>query len=190
MMRVLETGEFEPVGSSRTHRADVRILSATNAPIGQEVAEGRFRQDLLYRLNTVEIHLPPLRERREDIPLLARFFLDRHSRHYRKAVTNLDASAMHALLEYPWPGNVRELDHMVERAVLMAREDRIRVGDLGFRSSGEANRILDDMSLDEAERAHIQRAISRYNGNMSEAAKALGLSRSALYRRLEKHALQ
>ena len=122
---MLETGEFERVGSSRTRRVDVRILSATNADLRQEVAAGRFRQDLLFRLNTIEIRLPPLRERREDIPLLAAHFLRQHAQRYRKPRRAASTpTPLQALLDHPWPGNVRELDHAVERAVLMAQRRR------------------------------------------------------------------
>ena len=133
LLRVLETGEFERVGSSKTRRADVRVLSATNADLHQAMEEGRFRQDLLFRLNTVEIHLPPLRERREDIPLLAEYYLQQHSQHYRKRVTHFEDAAMDALQNYSWPGNVRELNHVAERAILMAEGASVRATDLGLR---------------------------------------------------------
>src|SRR5580693_1992237 len=134
MLRVLEVGEMERVGSSRTKRVDVRVISATNALLDAEVQAGRFRQDLLFRLNTIEIHLPPLRERREDIPALAAHFLGTHARRYRKALQGFDPPAMQALLENPWQGNVRELNHVVERAVLMAQDNVVRSGDLGLRA--------------------------------------------------------
>jgi DNA-binding NtrC family response regulator len=186
LLRVLETGEFERVGSSRTMRADVRLLSATNANLAAEVSAGRFRQDLLFRLNTIEIRVPPLRERREDIPLLARHFLEAHARRYRKRLSGFDAEALEALLAHSWPGNVRELDHAVERAVLMATGDRIRPADLALRRGAETARI-EDLSLEEVEALLVRKAMSRFGGNVSHAARALGLSRSALYRRLEKY---
>jgi DNA-binding NtrC family response regulator len=186
LLRVLETGEFERVGSSRTMRADVRLLSATNANLAAEVSAGRFRQDLLFRLDTIEIRVPPLRERREDIPLLARHFLEAHARRYRKRLSGFDAEALEALLAHSWPGNVRELDHAVERAVLMATGDRIRPADLALRRGAETARI-EDLSLEEVEALLVRKAMSRFGGNVSHAAKALGLSRSALYRRLEKY---
>jgi DNA-binding NtrC family response regulator len=186
LLRVLETGDFERVGSSRTIRADVRILSATNADLHAAVASGRFRQDLLFRLNTIEVHVPALAQRREDIPLLARSFLEAHARRYRRNVTGFDAAALEALLAHPWPGNVRELDHAVERAVLMGSDDKIRVGDLGLRRGAEATR-LEDLSLEEVEGLLVHKAMDRFDGNVSQAARALGLSRSALYRRLEKY---
>jgi DNA-binding NtrC family response regulator len=186
LLRVLETGEFERVGSSRTMRADVRILSATNADLHAAVAAGRFRQDLLFRLNTIEVRVPPLRQRREDIPLLAAQFLDAHARRYGKRVGGFEAAALELLLAHPWPGNVRELDHAVERAVLMAAGDRIRAADLGLRRGGESPR-LEELSLEEVENLLVRKAMDRFGGNVSQAARALGLSRSALYRRLEKH---
>jgi DNA-binding NtrC family response regulator len=189
LLRVVETGDFERVGSSRTRRADVRLLSATNADLHQEVAAGRFRQDLLFRLNTIEIRLPPLRERRDDIPLLARHFLEQHARRYRRSVARLDAAALKALDEHPWPGNVRELDHVLERAVLMAPGPEIRVADLGLRAAGEGASRLDEMSLEEVEVFLIRKALQRFDGNVSRAADALGLSRSALYRRLQRYGL-
>jgi DNA-binding NtrC family response regulator len=189
LLRVIETGEFERLGSSRTRRVDVRIISATNADLDGEVESGRFRQDLLFRLNTIEIRLPPLRARREDIPALAAQFLERHARRYRKRLTGFETTALQALAEHAWPGNVRELDHAVERAVLMARGSAIKAVDLGLRSIRETSVQLDDMSLEEVESLLIQKAMTRYDGNVSQAAKALGLSRSALYRRVQRHGL-
>jgi DNA-binding NtrC family response regulator len=189
LLRVLESGEMERVGSSQTKRVDVRIISATNADLNQEVSDGRFRQDLLFRLNTVEIHIPPLRERRQDIPPLATLFLSRYAERYRKAVKSFDAAAMQAMLEYSWPGNVRELDHAVERAILLANGDMIRVGDLSLRAAREVTQRLEDLSLEEVESLLIRKAIDRYGGNISQAADALGLSRSALYRRLQKYGI-
>jgi DNA-binding NtrC family response regulator len=187
LLRVVEAGEFERVGSSRTRRADVRLISATNADLAAEVAAGRFRQDLLFRLNTIEIHVPPLRERREDIPRLARHFLEVHGRRYRRALGGFDAEAERALADHRWPGNVRELDHAVERAVLMARGERVQAADLGLRRAAEPSGRLEDMSLEDVERVLIEKALSRHGGNVSRAAAALGLSRSALYRRLQRH---
>ena len=190
LLRVLETGDFERVGSSKTKRADVRILSATNSDLDREVGEGRFRQDLLFRLNTIEIHMPPLRDRRSDIKALAETFLEHHARHYRKNIQSFDDKALSALEDFPWPGNIRELDHAIERAVLMAQGKTIKVSDLGLRAVSEDGvGTLEDMNLDEVERLLIQKALARYNGNVSHAAKALGLSRSALYRRLERYRL-
>ncbi len=190
LLRVLESGEFEPVGSSRTHRVDVRILSATNANLAEEVAAARFRQDLLYRLKTVEIRIPPLRERPEDIPLLAAHFLHRHAGKYRKDLTDFDSASMRILMEHPWPGNVRELDHTVERAVLMARGSSIQASDLGLESRSRREPKFGDMTLEQVEQMLIRDALSRFQGDVSKAAEALGLSRAALYRRLEKYEIQ
>jgi DNA-binding NtrC family response regulator len=184
LLRVLQTRDVERVGSSRVKRVDVRILSATNADLRDEVLAGRFREDLLFRINTIEIALPALRDRREDILPLARHFLDRHAQRYGRRGLTLDAGAAQAMLTHGWPGNVRELDHAVERGVLLAQGTAVRAGDLGLRSPGPPAR-LEDLTLAEAERAIIERALSRFGGNVSQAAKALGLSRSALYRRLE-----
>jgi DNA-binding NtrC family response regulator len=191
LLRVLQSGEFERVGSSKTRRVDVRIISATNADLRAEVSGGRFREDLLFRLNTVELRLPPLRDRREDIPLLAAFFLGQHSRRYGKRASGFHPDAMRTLLNYGWPGNVRELAHAIERATLLAESDSIRAGDLalGGGSGGAAPQRLEDLSLEELERLFVTKALERYEGNVSRAAEALGLSRSALYRRLEKHGL-
>jgi DNA-binding NtrC family response regulator len=189
LLRVLETGEFEPVGSSRTRRVDVRIISATNADLQSEVEAGRFRQDLLFRLNTIEIRIPPLRDRVDDIPVLAQHFLLQHAHRYRKDIRNFDPAAMALLRRHPWPGNVRELDHSVERAVLMAQDTILRPEDLGLRAVKEGNTRLEEMSLEDVEFFLIRKALERYDGNVSRAAKALGLSRSALYRRLQRHNL-
>jgi DNA-binding NtrC family response regulator len=189
LLRVLESGEFERVGASRARRADVRLLSATNADVAMEVKGGRFREDLLFRLNTVEIRLPPLRERREDVPRLAAHFLRRYAVRYRKAATAFAPEAMEALLRDPWPGNVRELEHTVERAVLLAEGDQIRQRDLGLSAGRDGAASLEQLSLEEVERILIQKALTRAAGNVSEAARALGLSRSALYRRLQRHGL-
>jgi DNA-binding NtrC family response regulator len=189
LLRVLETGEFEPVGSSRTRRVDVRILSATNAKLHEEVEGGRFRQDLLFRLNTIEMRVPPLRERREDVPPLAQSFLGQHARRYRKSVKGFEAGALQALVEHPWPGNVRELDHAVERGVLMARGSRIGVADLGLRPAEEGGARLEDMSLEDVECYLVKKTLARFDGNVSRAAESLGLSRSALYRRMQRYGL-
>ncbi len=189
LLRVLETGEFEPVGSSKTRRADARILSATNADIKDEMANGRFRQDLLYRLNTVELRIPALRERLEDIPPLAAHFLKKHAQRYRKGISGFDEAALARMMSHPWPGNVRELEHAVERAVLMAQEAVIRPSDLGLQPDSDSDENLEGKTLEQIEQHFIQKALDRSQGNVSQAAKALGLSRSALYRRLERHDL-
>lgn len=189
LLRVLETGEIQRVGSSKVRKVDVRVLSATNANLAAEVASGEFREDLLYRLNTVEIRLPPLRERREDIPLLAKHFLEGSAKRYGRELEGFSDAAMDAFIRHPWPGNVRELQHAVERSVLMARGSRIEAADLGLRRREDGSVLMEELTLDEAERLLIEKALERSQGNVSKAADALGLSRSALYRRLQRHEL-
>ena len=190
LLRTLETGELERVGSSKTQIVDARIISATNADLNRDVNEGRFRADLLFRLNTVEIRLPPLRERPEDIPLLAHHFLGRFANKYRKSLVGFDGAATTALRHHGWPGNVRELAHVVERSVLMASGDTVKADHLGLVTGvSSTENVLEEMSLDDLEKIFVQKAMRRYEGNVSRAAEALGLSRSALYRRLEKHGL-
>lgn len=189
LLRVIEAGEFERVGSSKTLRANVRIISATNANLKDEVAAGRFRQDLLFRLNTIEIALPPLRDRREDIMALAKHFLAQHAQRYRKQITGMDDSARERLLQHSFPGNVRELDHVIERAVLMTRGPQVRAVDLGLTSGRDDSRGLEEMSLEEVEAFLIKKALARNDGNARKAAEALGLSRSAFYRRLQQYGL-
>jgi DNA-binding NtrC family response regulator len=186
LLRVLQTGEFERVGSSKTRRVDVRLISATNADLKAEVTAGRFREDLYFRLNTVEIKLPPLRDRRDDILPLAEYFLRRHATRYRKSVSGFDTTGAQALLGYKWPGNVRELDHAVERAVLLSAAGQVTSADIGLASPSTNGNDLERMTLDAVEEHLIRRALERARGNVSEAAKELGVSRSALYRRLEK----
>ncbi len=189
LLRVLNTGEFERVGSSKSRKVDVRVLAATNVDPRAEVQAGRFREDLLYRLNTIEILIPPLRDRREDIPRLAAHFLQHHSARYRKPVTGFRPEAMEALLRYGWPGNVRELDHTLERAVLLADGAELRLADLALAPPQDAATRLDQLTLEEVEKVLVQKALARAGGNVTEAARALGLSRSDMYRRLERYGL-
>jgi DNA-binding NtrC family response regulator len=189
LLRVLETGQVERVGSSRSSRVDVRLLSATNANLPREVEEGRFREDLLFRLNTVELRLPPLRDRREDIPLLAAHFLAHHAARYRRQFDGLAPAALKAMLQYAWPGNVRELDHTMERAALMARGQQVELADLGLAPARTAATAIEELSLDAVEGILVRKALARANGNITQAAELLGLSRGALYRRLEKHGI-
>jgi DNA-binding NtrC family response regulator len=190
LLRAIETGELERVGSSKTRKVNVRLISATNSDLEAEVRAGRFREDLLFRINTVQVHLPPLRERREDIPVLAMHFLGIYRERYRKHINDFDDAAMKVLNQHLWPGNIRELSHVVERSVLMSSGDLIKADDLGLiRSQRDAAPSLEDMSLEDVERVLVEKAMRRFDGNVSHAAKALGLSRSALYRRLEKFGL-
>jgi len=190
LLRVLQTGEFTPVGSSKVKRADVRVIAATNARLHEEVGQGRFREDLLYRLNTVELQLPPLRERLDDIPHLAQFFLKRIVDGGRTSARRFSPDALESLVRHPWRGNVRELEHAVERAVLLASDEEIGPQDLFLGSTAQGPALIERMTLDDAERHLIQRALVRCGGNVSEAARELGVSRSALYRRLQHHGLK
>ena len=189
LLRVLETGELERVGSSQTRRVDVRILSATNALLHDEAKAGNFREDLLFRINTVEIHLPALRDRREDIPLLAAHFLNRSRTRYRKQVSGFSTAAMQHMMQYPWPGNVRELEHTVERAVLLCRSEEIEPANLAIAAQKSAPQSFENMSIDDVEALLIRKVLRRCDGNISQAAESLGLSRAALYRRIEKYGL-
>jgi DNA-binding NtrC family response regulator len=188
LLRALESREIERVGSSRSVRVNVRVLAATNSRLSEEVEKGAFRADLLYRLNTIEIQLPPLRDRREDIVPIAMHFMNMYRDRYRKEVENISSDAIDLLMRYPWPGNVRELDHSIQRAVLMTPAESIRPEDLGLTTESTTMGI-DSMSLDEVEALLVQKALQRANGNVSHAAKALGLSRAALYRRIERYNL-
>jgi DNA-binding NtrC family response regulator len=189
LLRVIESGEMERVGSSRSKHVDVRLISATNTNLQAACEVGQFREDLLFRLNTVEIHLPALRERREDVPALAMHFLSHHASRYRRQVKGLDASALQSLLQYSWPGNVRELEHTMERAVLMCLTEQIQPADLGLGMQRSPVQNLEELSLEGVESILIRKALQRYQGNVSQAAEALGLSRGALYRRMEKYGL-
>lgn len=188
LLRVLETGAMERVGSSRTQHVDVRVVSATNADLEAECRARNFRSDLFFRLNTVEIKIPPLRERREDVPALALHFLAKYCARYTKKIQGFAPEALERMADHDWPGNVRELDHTVERAVIMAREDSIQISDLGLhKPSKSGTASLADMSLEEAEALLISKALARYSGNVSRAAEQLGLSRGTFYRRMERY---
>jgi DNA-binding NtrC family response regulator len=189
LLRVLETGEIERLGSSRSRKIDVRVISATNADLQAACASGEFREDLLFRLNTIEIRIPPLRERREDIPALALHFLNRYASRYRREIDRFDKLSQQVMAQYAWPGNVRELDHTVERAVLMCRGREIQPADLGLNLQRPQAANLEELSLEAVEALLIRKALQRFQGNISQAAEALGLSRGALYRRMEKHGL-
>jgi DNA-binding NtrC family response regulator len=191
LLRVLESGQFERVGGTRTLSSDVRVVTATNVNLPERVAAGHFRQDLYYRLNTVEIHVPPLRERPDDILLLAQHFLERHGKRYdRKA--ELSDAARNRLIEHAWPGNVRELSHTIERALLLGKTELIEPHHLSIGpadASAGAMPMPAVMTLEEAERSLIRDALDRYNGKVDQAADALGVSRSAMYRRMQKHGI-
>jgi DNA-binding NtrC family response regulator len=186
LLRVLQTGEVQKVGSSRVIFVNVRVISATNADLPSEIAAGRFREDLLYRLNTVVIHLPPLRERREDIVPLAEHYLERYASRYKRTFEGFDRSARQALESHLWPGNVRELGHAIERAVLMASSGAITAQDLGVQGTAASGPVsADDMTLEQSEKVFIQKVLAKHAGDVRKAAEQLGVSRSALYRRLQ-----
>jgi len=190
LLRVLETGEIERVGSSRTKHINVRLISATNCNLQEAIAAGQFREDLLFRLNTVEIPIPPLRDRREDIPLLAAHFLKRYAARYRAPVNGFAPTALQAMIQYAWPGNVRELEHTLERSVLMCQTGEIQVSDLGLNVQQRSQGLnLEELSIEEVEGILVRKALQRFHGNVSQAAEALGLSRGALYRRMERYGL-
>jgi DNA-binding NtrC family response regulator len=192
LLTVLQRREVIPVGSNRPLPIDVRLICATNKPIHELVREGTFRQDLLYRINTVEIHLPPLRDRAEDIPILSAHFLENYARKYNTRVTGISASALTKLQRYAWPGNVRELEHMIERAVIMTDETILQPEDFLFTagySEETDGLVFDSYNLDEVEKLIIRKAIDKHSGNISRAASELGLTRASLYRRLEKYGL-
>src|ERR1700726_4317390 len=173
LLRVLESGEVERVGSSRPRRIDVRVISATNTNLRAACASGQFREDLLFRLNTVEMHVPALRERREDIPVLAVHFLSRYASRYRRPVQGFEASALQLLMQYSWPGNVRELEHTLERAVLMCRGTEVERADLGLDMLRPQSQSLEELSLESVEAILIRKALQRFHGNVSQAAEIL-----------------
>jgi DNA-binding NtrC family response regulator len=189
LLRVLQTGEVQRVGSSRVTYVNVRVISATNADLGGEISGGRFREDLFYRLNTVVLHLPPLRDRREDARPLAEHYLTQYAERYRRAFDGFDRSARQAIDSHLWPGNVRELAHAIERAVLMSSGPQITAVDLGLGAPAAAAPPAEEMSLEQAEKIFIQKVLARHSGDVRKAADQLGMSRSALYRRLQQFGL-
>ncbi|AZQ65202.1 sigma-54-dependent Fis family transcriptional regulator [Flammeovirga pectinis] len=192
LLTVLQKREVIRVGDNKQINVDIRLICATNMPVYEMVESKEFRQDLLYRINTVEIHLPPLRDRLEDIPLLVTHFLNTYTKKYRKDKMKVSSATMKKLQKYYWPGNVRELQHALERAVIMAEEDTLQPTDFTFlveKNKDEDNFDLSEFDLDTVEKMMIQKAVSKYSGNISKAAKSLGLTRASLYRRLEKHGL-
>jgi len=194
LLRVLESGEFEMLGSSQTQRTDVRIISATNGDFAQLISDSQFRQDLYYRLNTLEFRVPALRERPEDIPVLATFFAAKHGQRYRKPELTLSACALKAMQAYHWPGNIRELSHMMERAVLLTQTGELTATQLSLPINAQAKNLLTEhelpmMTLEAAELQLIHRALADCDGNKQKAADLLGITKSSLYRRLEKYGL-
>nr|WP_155207027.1 sigma-54 dependent transcriptional regulator [Xanthovirga aplysinae] len=191
LLTALQKREVTRIGSNKSIPIDIRLVCATNMPLYEMVEENTFRQDLVYRINTVEITLPPLRDRREDIPILTNHFIKMYCKKYRKPLKKIPAMALKKLQAYHWPGNIRELQHAIERAIIMSDEQQLKTEDFFFlnQKNGEKEIGLDNFNLDEVERAVIQKAINKHTGNISKAAKELGLTRASLYRRLEKHGL-
>jgi len=189
LLNALQSRKVTRVGSNQSMDVDIRLICATSMPLALMVKEGRFRQDLLYRINTVEIHIPALYERVEDIPLLANHFLNYYSKKYRKDVLSITPEAITKLKKYPWPGNVRELQHALERAVIMADSTTLQESDFLFSRKVDGNVATDTLNLDEVEKAAVIKAIQLHNGNISKAADELGLTRASLYRRMEKYGI-
>lgn len=189
LLSALQSRLVTRVGSNQAMEVDIRLICATNLNLHQMVADGKFRQDLLYRINTVEITIPPLCDRVDDIPMLANHFLDHYSKKYRKEVLSISPEAMNKLKKYPWPGNVRELQHSIERALIMADSPTLQESDFLFSRKGSDAINADTLNLDEVEKVAVTKAIQLHNGNISKAAEELGLTRASLYRRMEKYGL-
>ncbi len=191
LLRALESRTITRVGDHKVQKVDIRLICATNHDVSEMVASRQFRQDLLYRINTVEIHLPPLRDRREDIPPLIDHYLDHFSQKYNRGSLTVNQAAQRKLERYDWPGNVRELKHAIERAVIMAEDKVLQPADFfisgGDDRGGEVE--LDSFNLEDVERTVVLKAIRKHDGNISHAAKELGLTRTSLYRRIEKYGL-
>jgi DNA-binding NtrC family response regulator len=189
LLSALQSRQVTRVGSNQSIAVDIRLICATNMPLHNMVKEGTFRQDLLYRINTVEIQVPPLCERVEDIPLLAQHYLNHYAKKYHKRVVKIDTEALDKLKRYAWPGNIRELQHSIERAVIMTDSDTLHDSDFLLSRSLSNTTPNDTLNLDDVERAAIAKALQLHNGNISKAAEELGLTRASLYRRMEKYGL-
>lgn len=190
LLSALQSRQVTRVGSNQSTTVDIRLICATNMPLTKMVQEGTFRQDLLYRINTVELHVPPLSDRMEDIPLLAKHYLNYYAKKYHKNVSSIAPEAIDKLKRYPWPGNIRELQHAIERAVIMTDSASLQESDFLFsRSMNNPTTSSDTLNLDEVEKSAIVKALSMHGGNISKAADELGLTRASLYRRMEKYGL-
>jgi len=189
LLSALQSRQVTRVGANQPVPVDIRLICATNMPLQKMVQEGTFRQDLLYRINTVEIQVPPLSERMEDIPLLAKHYLNYYAKKYHKAVSSIEQQALDKLKRYPWPGNIRELQHAIERAVIMTDSNSLQESDFLFSRSMTNNASVDTLNLDEVEKTAIVKALNMHSGNISKAADELGLTRASLYRRMEKYGL-
>jgi len=191
-LTALQNRQVTRIGSNHSLEIDIRLICATNMPVYDMVGDSSFRQDLLYRINTVEIQLPPLRDRLDDIPLLAEHFMKTYNNKYRKNINKIAPTTIKRLQKYSWPGNIRELQHALERAIIMSDTDTLNPDDFFFLASkidNSVNTEADNFNLDDVEKNVIQRAVNKHNGNISKAAKELGLTRASLYRRLEKYGL-
>ena len=189
LLSALQSRQVTRVGSNQSQPVDIRLICATNMPLHKMVQEGTFRQDLLYRINTVELHMPPLCERVEDIPMLAQHYLNHYAKKYHKSVKLITGEAMDRLKRYAWPGNIRELQHAIERAVIMTDSDTLQESDFLLSRSITSGNMNHTLNLDEVERTAIAKALQMHNGNISKAADELGLTRASLYRRMEKYGL-
>jgi DNA-binding NtrC family response regulator len=192
LLTVLQNRKVSRVGSNKDTPINIRLICATNLPLYDMVKENRFRQDLLYRINTIEIEIPSLRDRLEDIPLLATHFLKHYAAKYEKNVNRISEAAMTRMHKHPWPGNIRELQHAIERAIILCNGTVLQPEDFNFSPSGgkdDGQLNLDQYNLEEVEKLLIRKVLKKYNGNITQAATELGLTRSSLYRRLEKYGL-
>ena len=191
LLTVLQSRKVTRLGSANAHEVDIRLICATNVSLPDKVAQGEFREDLLYRINTIEIPLPPLRRRRQDIPALAHHFLTQYSQKYQRQITGIGSATLNKLRAYHWPGNVRELQHAIERAVIMSSSTSLQPGDFSFADSGDGGPSLplDTFNMEEIEAVVIRNALAHFGGNISRVARELGISRPALYRKLERYEL-
>jgi transcriptional regulator with PAS, ATPase and Fis domain len=192
LLTVLQNRKVSRVGSNKDTPVDIRLICATNMPLYDMVKENRFRQDLLYRINTIEIEIPALRDRFEDIPMLASHFLKHYAAKYEKTVSKISEGAMTRMHKHPWPGNIRELQHAIERAVILSNSNVLQPEDFNFTPTNhkeDGQLSLEQYNLEEVEKLLIRKVLKKYNGNITQAATELGLTRSSLYRRLEKYGL-
>ncbi|MEM6801582.1 MAG: sigma 54-interacting transcriptional regulator, partial [Bacteroidota bacterium] len=191
LLSVLQDRKVSRIGEAEERRVDARFIFATNAPLAQWVEEGKFREDLMYRINTIEVSLPPLRERKEDIREFIKYYLSFYAEKYDKSGLGIEKAACQMLQAHPWPGNIRELQHAIERAVIMSEGEEIKVSDfkLKNRNSERGGLDVENLNIQDIEKLLIDKALSKHRGNISKAAKDLGLTRAALYRRMEKYNL-
>ncbi len=190
LLTVLQNRNITKVGSNKTKSIDIKLVCATNKSVYKMVADNQFRQDLLYRINTIELQLPPLRERKDDIPLLADYFVHLYAKKYNRPVASLSTAVIKQIQKHQWPGNVRELQHAIERAVILSQTDTLQPEDFkGLRFTTESSNLVETLQLEEMEVLLIKKAMQKHNGNITETARELGLTRASLYRRLEKYGI-